>query len=104
MANIVIKKKVSLEFLGDEYKDSYILFKVIPISEYRELIPKIDAVEKRLDLIELMLEVLKDKFIEGKILEESTTVDMTNKDLESLDEATLSECFAYITGQKISPK
>ena len=30
MANILIKRKVTLDFLVKEYKDSYLVFKTIP--------------------------------------------------------------------------
>ncbi len=45
MAKIVIKKKISLEFLGEEYKDAYLVFRTIPMSDYKsfsESIPEIN--------------------------------------------------------------
>lgn len=36
MSKIVIKKRVSLEFLGEEYKEAYLLFKAIPLADYKE--------------------------------------------------------------------
>lgn len=34
MSKIIIKKKVSLDFLGDEYSRAYITFRAIPLPDY----------------------------------------------------------------------
>ena len=31
-----IKKKISLDFLGDDYKEGYLIFKSMPIKEFEE--------------------------------------------------------------------
>lgn len=36
MSKIVIKKKVTLGFLGEEYKDAYFNFRTIPLPDYKE--------------------------------------------------------------------
>lgn len=104
MANIVIKKRVSLEFLGEDYKEAYLIFKAIPVSEYEQMIPKFDSALQRLDNIRITVEVLKAKFIEGKFPVDGKLADITKEDIGSFDEATLSEAFQYISGQKLDPK
>lgn len=45
MTKIVIKKRINLDFLGDDYKDAYLVFKSIPLPDYEEIqgnLPKSD--------------------------------------------------------------
>ena len=37
MGKIVIKKRVSLDFLGEDYKEAYINFKSIPALDYEQI-------------------------------------------------------------------
>ena len=37
MGKIVIKKQVSLDFLGEDYKEAYINFKSIPALDYEQI-------------------------------------------------------------------
>lgn len=53
---IVIKKKVSLEFLGEEYKEAYFVFQTIPLPDYKEFMKSLPetsaefaAVVKKID-------------------------------------------------------
>ncbi len=41
MGKIVIKKKVSLDFLGEEYKEAYFIFQTIPLPDYKEFMKSI---------------------------------------------------------------
>ncbi len=105
MTNIVIKKRVSLDFLGDEYKEAYITLKAVPVSQYEDLIPELDKlVNKRLAMIKLIIEVLKERFIEGKFPVDGGLVDISKEDIDAFDEATIAELFGYITGQALPPK
>lgn len=45
MSKIVIKKRINLDFLGDDYKDAYLVFKSIPLPDYESIqdsLPKSD--------------------------------------------------------------
>lgn len=97
---IVIKKRIGLEFLGEEHKEDYLVFKAVPISEYDSIFKKIESSKTNLDSIKAIAGILKEKFVEGKF----SGSDVTSNDIESFDEYTLAECFSYITGQKIDPK
>lgn len=101
---IVIKRKVNLDFLGDDYKEAYIIFKALPVSEYETVIPKLNEITDTVENIQYILKILQDKFISGKFPSDDGLIDLTSKDLGSLDEYTLAECLSYITGQKIDPK
>lgn len=99
MANIVIKKRVVLEFLGEEYKDSYLVFRSMPISKYEELADKLKDVDNKTSL-KVTVDVLKDSFIEGKFEGE----DVAKEDLDQFDIETLVTCLEMFTGQRQSPK
>lgn len=93
---IVIKKQIGLEFLGEAYKDSYLTFRTMPLREYEEILPTIEAIgedgKKSLNLIKTVLE---DHFIEGKFEGEA----VAKEDLQEFDLDTLTRCFQLFTGQ-----
>jgi len=95
MAEIIIKKKVSLEFLGDEYKDSFITFRSIPIGEYQELVEKIDEVEDNKSLSEIT-KILEKYFVEGLFDGQK----LAKEDINQFDGETVLKCFETLTGQK----
>jgi hypothetical protein len=95
MAEIIIKKKVSLEFLGDDYKDSFITFRSIPIGEYQELVEKIDEVEDNKSLSEIM-KILEKYFVEGLFDGQK----LAKEDINQFDGETVLKCFETLTGQK----
>lgn len=95
MAEIIIKKKVTLEFLGEEYKNSFVTFRSIPVGEYDELIKQIDGVEKNKSLSEI-IKILENYFVEG--LFEGQKV--AKEDISQFDGDTIVKCFETLTGQK----
>lgn len=98
MADIVIKRKITLEFLGEDYKADYLVFKAIPVSEYEKLIDNITDDNK--EATKLMINVLEEKFVEGRFQEQ----DVDKTDMGKFDGATIAKCFALLTGQDIDPK
>lgn len=95
MAEIIIKKKVTLEFLGEEYKDSYLTFKSIPIGEYEELIAKVDKVEEDKSMSEI-IKILENYFVEGLFDGQK----VNKEDVKQFDGETILKCFETLTGQK----
>lgn len=95
MADIKIKKKVTLEFLGDDYKDSYLTFRSIPIGEYEDLIKQVDKVEDNKSMAEI-IKILEKYFVEG--LFEGQKLDQ--EDVKQFDGETILKCFETLTGQK----
>lgn len=47
MSKIVIKKKVNLAFLGEEYKEAYLVFQAIPISDFEKVMDELPKTDKR---------------------------------------------------------
>lgn len=98
---LVIKKRVSLDFLGEEYKDSVIVFRSIPAKDLPDIQKKAEgAGEDTGVLIPLFLSVLSDYFIEGT--HEGKPIEKA--DINDLDATSVIECFQILTGQKIDPK
>lgn len=98
---LVIRKKVTLEFLGDEYKDAYLVFKAIPVGDLKKIqdgMPKEDAEDKS-QAIPIMLNVLKDYFLSGKAPgENGELTDVSKEDLNDLDANTAIKCFQALSG------
>lgn len=99
MAKIVIKKRVSLDFLGDEYKESYLTFQSMSIAEYQKLLGEMTDTDN-VKSLKLTLDILKRHFLEGKFLDEIVTAE----DLDQFDVQTLVSCLEIFTGQQTDPK
>lgn len=103
MSKLVVKKRISLDFLGDEHKESYVVFRAIPLRDYEKYLAENDAIQKKgnnVGSIKLLVEVLQNQFIEGKTAEG----DLTTDDLSDLDVDTAIKIFSYLTGQDLPPK
>lgn len=95
---IVIKKRISLDFLGEEYKESYIVLKAISVGEYENLKGTVkDEVVNR--------------FIEGEVNQDDGVHKLTKENLEELPGEVFVKAFAAITsipdpkdlGQSLTP-
>lgn len=86
---LTIKKKISLSFLGEEYKDSYIVVRSVGVSEY-----------------ETMKGTVRDevigRFVDGEINQDGEMVKITKENFLELPGEVFVEAFAQMTGN--SPK
>lgn len=104
---IVIKKRVSLGFLGDDYKEAYLNFKSVPLADYSKIIDEITEIEDKKDnkkYLNKIMEYLKKYFLDGEFPEEGKLAPVTHEDLEGLDPETSIICFQTMTGQIPDPK
>lgn len=103
---LVIKRRVSLDFLGEDYKDCFLTFKSTPVGKFEELQAKMATFEdKPAGSITFILNLLKDNFIVGKSLDENDELsDVTKDDLDNLDPGSLVACFQIFTGGELDPK
>lgn len=105
MSKIVIKKRVSFDFLGEEYKDSYVDFQRIPVSDFEAIQKEMEEVKKnKLSSFSVVLGVIKKYFISGKFINDDKLEDISAEDLEGLDAESVLRCFSLMTGQEIDPK
>lgn len=100
--SIVVKKRVSLDLLGEDYKDSFIILRSVPVKEYESLLGKI-AKAKPGDSLKLITDEIVDRFVSGKIAQEGGMVDLKAEELRELPGEVFLEAWDLITG-KPSPK
>lgn len=101
---LVIRKRVSLDFLGEEYKDSYLVFRSIPVPDYENIIDEVDKLDNKKS-IQYIVTTLEKYFIEGKGLDESgSLIAITQNDIKLLDGETTIKCFETLTGRIVDPK
>lgn len=100
MAEIVIKKRLSLDFLGEENKDDYLVFRSVPVIQYDDMVNKITGVKKgdNKGATLVMLDILKEYLLEGKYGGEA--VDKAS--LNGLDGAVIVRCFETLTGKPLT--
>lgn len=103
---IVIKKRVSLEFLGDEYKEAYLVFKSIPAIDYDSVIVELNKFqENQGQSLTFLIELLQKYFLDGKFPDDDGKLEpVVSSDLGQLDPNTIIKCFQVFTGQELDPK
>lgn len=94
---LVIKRRVSLDFLGDDYKEAYINFRAIPTKDFPPLTEKINKLDEtdNTKSTEFILQILNDYFLDGKDQEGN---DLAKEDLGVLDPPSVIRCFEGLTG------
>lgn len=105
MANIVIKKKISLDFLGEEYQGGFVEFKSLTIKDVESKLDEIQNVgEDNKKAVELMLNLLKQSFIGGTYVYGETKEEINKDDLEQFDVNSIIKFFSILSGQDADPK
>lgn len=101
-----IIKRISLEFLGEGYKDSYLDFNSIPLKEYGELHARTKEIEKKNDdnaSFDFIVDQVTSRFVGGKIKQGEEMVDVTKDNLEDLPGEVILKCLNNLVGD-LSPK
>lgn len=96
---LVIKRKVSLDFLGEEYKEAHLVFQSIPIKDFDDITEKISKSQEDNKATAFILSVLKKYFIEGQF---PGVEKLTADDLDGLDQESTLKCFSVLTGQELT--
>lgn len=101
---LTIRKRISLDFLGEEYKDAYLIFSAIPVKDFEDIQTQIEDIkDDNTRSIKVVLDYVKKYFISGKAPDEKgVEQDVTKEDLDNLDQTSLVKCFELITGQNIN--
>lgn len=105
MSKLVIRKRVTLEFLGDEYKEAFIDFKSVPVGDYDKLIESVKAgQDDNKKANKIILGILKQYYISGQFPNEDGVLENLDSEdeLENLDREALLQCFGKMTGQDFS--
>lgn len=104
---MVIKKTVKLDFLGEDYKEAYIIFKGIGLTEFEDHVAKAQELDKKggAGSFRLMANLLASHFISGKGPNESGAMEeLKSDDISNLDIDTALKVFQLLTGQELPPK
>lgn len=104
MSDIVIKTRVSLDFLGEDYKDGFIVLKSIPTKELDAIQDKAATIEEE-DVKangEFIKNEVKSRLIDGSIPQDGKSVSITEDNIEDLPPVVFSRCFERLMG-KVSP-
>ena len=100
---LIIRKKITLDNLGEDYKEAYLQFKSIPVGDLpaiqKELPKEGDSEEQKLQSIPTIMNILKKYFLDGKFPDEAGKLeDVTRNDLDNLDQDAALHCFEGLTG------
>lgn len=105
MGKIVIKKKISLDYLGEDYKGGHITFKSLSVKDVQE---KMDAIEQASDdgkkAIGIMVGILQDNFIDGVFKSDGEDVNLSKEDIDEFDPESVTRFFKVLAGQDGDPK
>jgi len=101
MANIVIKKRISLDYLGEEYAKGYIDFKSISIREVEAKIDELEAVgEDNKQALKIMIELLEKQFITGQFFINEKSEEITKEDIKDFDVNSIMKFFGVLSGKE----
>lgn len=105
MSKVVIKRRIGLGFLGEEYKEGYVEFKVLSIREATEQIEKVEAIKKdNKAAIELMQKLLEEHFVSGLFKSKDTEEKLTKEDIGDFSVVAITRFFKILSGQDGDPK
>lgn len=94
---LAIKKRVNLEFLGEEFKEAYIIFQAIPLKDYEEIL---NSPDEGIDALKQIRDTLDKYFISGKVPNDKGELgDMKKEELGELDGDAATNCFQVLSGQ-----
>jgi hypothetical protein len=103
---MLVKKKVSLEFLGEEYKEGYLCFKSLSVAEYEKLQKEFEKFEQDSNgSLQFTLNLLKDHYIGGIFPDEKGVLKPVDaSELGDLDGGSLVRVLQDFTGVTPNPK
>lgn len=106
MGKIVIKKKISLDFLGDDYKEGYLMFRSIALKDFEKYQTEITNNKDNDEAsAKLIIKILGENFEGGKFPgEDGELFDVDKEQLQDFDITTIVNTFKILTGQELSPK
>lgn len=100
MAKIVIKKRIDLDFLGEDYKGGFVEFKSLSIKEVQDNIDEMQAIgDDNKKAVEMMLTMLGKAFIRGEFVNGDTKAEINKEDLAEFDMESISKFFSILSGQ-----
>ena len=100
MAQFLLQKRLDLGFLGETWKDCYLMFNALTIREVREVTSKNWDLTKPDDLGKMMddsINMLKEKFVAGEgIGLDGKPAKITADDMDSLPSEILNRAVTFV--------
>lgn len=97
---IQIKKRISLDFLGEEYKDAYLEFNSVAMRDYEKLVKQSrELSDKPEESLKFITGFLTDRFLSGKFPQEGELKEVGKDDLLDFDAEVFLKSFQMLTGQ-----
>lgn len=104
MSRIVIKRKIALDFIGEEYKDCYLEFKTIPMKDYERYVGLASENKDADKAVGFITNTLQELFVSGKFIDENNEpFDVKKDELGDFDMSVMITVFKTLTGQDQSP-
>lgn len=85
---LLFKKRLSLAFLGEDYKDSYVNLRAISVHEYDNFGDK------------TVKEVILDHFLDGEVNQEEGLIKVTKATAKELPHDVFTEAFTLLIGSR----
>ncbi len=105
MSKFKVVKKLSLDFLGTEWKDAYINFEVLTIADIKNKFPALAQLDQNdpasvVGGMDMILDILKSKFVDGKAPEGK---ELKVEDLESLPAELMKRSLDFLSQGVTAP-
>lgn len=102
MSKFKIVKKFSLDFVAPEWKDAYINFNALTVSDVKEAFPVLakakDTEGEETAGLEAILAIIKSKFIDGKAVnEKGELISLSVDDINDLPVSILSKALSFLS-------
>lgn len=101
---ITINTRVNLDFLGEEYNESYLSFKSIPMKDLDSIMSEMKKVsEDDSKSLGYLTELVTTRFVEGKVSQNGKLQDVISDDLLDFPSNVITACIERMIG-KSDPK
>ena len=102
MPEFIIQNKFSLIFLGEEWKDAYLMLGRITAKDAMERLPQLAKVDEKnpeavKKALAKMIELLQEKFVEGKAITKDGLVDVKKEDLADFPIEVISKAVDFLS-------
>lgn len=108
MSKFKVVKRLSLDFLGEGWKDAYINFQVLTIADIKDKFPslaKLNADDPKavIESMGMILEIIEDKFVDGKGLADGKLVEFKKEDLKELPNELMVKSLNFLSQGVTAP-
>jgi len=113
MSKFVVKKKILLDFLGEDWKEAFLTFSPfsyndnLTLIKFRKEVKNITNESDDKDIKTMsdrMISILQDKFVEGRGFDGEKLIPVTKDDLPELPQEVWERVIGELQGGMLAPK